>query len=60
MFNCFKSFWRDERGAVTVDWIVLTAAVTWLGLSAVGALQDAVQTLAERLETSVSAGPVSQ
>ncbi|MEQ9259748.1 MAG: hypothetical protein RIG84_11685 [Roseovarius sp.] len=43
-----------------MDWIVLTAAVTWLGLSAVGAMEDAVQTLAERLETSVSTRPTSQ
>ena len=30
MFNKFKGFISDERGAVTVDWVVLTAAVVVL------------------------------
>jgi Flp pilus assembly pilin Flp len=31
MFNLFKKFKNDESGAVTVDWVVLTAAVVALG-----------------------------
>ena len=31
--NFFKSFKNDESGAVTVDWVVLTAAVAGLGLA---------------------------
>ncbi|MEH7829691.1 Flp family type IVb pilin [Gemmobacter denitrificans] len=23
----FRNFWRDETGAITVDWVVLTAVV---------------------------------
>ncbi len=23
----FKDFWQDESGAITVDWVVLTAAI---------------------------------
>lgn len=30
-FNVFKSFIAKEDGAVTVDWVVLTAAVVGLG-----------------------------
>ncbi|MEO8242560.1 MAG: pilus assembly protein, partial [bacterium] len=26
LFNLFKTFKSDEAGAVTVDWVVLTAA----------------------------------
>ena len=28
----FKSFRADESGAVTVDWVVLTAAIVGLGM----------------------------
>ena len=28
----FKSFKSDESGAVTVDWVVLTAAIVGLGM----------------------------
>lgn len=30
-----KTFWTRDSGAVTVDWVVLTAAVTGIGLMAV-------------------------
>ncbi len=30
MFNAFRRFKEDEAGAVTVDWVVLTAAVVGL------------------------------
>ena len=36
-----KHFINDESGAVTVDWVVLTAAVVGLGLTLVGLLYDA-------------------
>ena len=32
LLNIFKSFKNDESGAVTVDWVVLTAAVVGLGV----------------------------
>ncbi|MFY0311664.1 Flp family type IVb pilin [Leisingera sp. D0M16] len=31
MIKFFKNFRKDESGAVTVDWVVLTAAVAALG-----------------------------
>ncbi len=34
MLNFFKSFRTDEAGAVTVDWVVLTAAVVGLAIAA--------------------------
>ena len=30
--NFFKAFKKDESGAVTVDWVVLTAAIVGLGM----------------------------
>ncbi|WP_039019981.1 Flp family type IVb pilin [Halocynthiibacter namhaensis] len=32
MLNFIKNFANDESGAVTVDWVVLTAAIVGLGI----------------------------
>ena len=32
LLNIFKRFAKNEAGAVTVDWVVLTAAIVGLGL----------------------------
>ena len=54
-------FTRDEGGAVTVDWIVLTAALVMMGMAAafmVGAsVPDVADTVADTLaETEVVPG----
>ncbi|MEM6481428.1 MAG: hypothetical protein AAF922_14310 [Pseudomonadota bacterium] len=51
----FSRFIRDESGAITVDYVVLSAAVTYLGISGVGALQDATNNFAVALSGGVSA-----
>ncbi len=33
MLNFIKTFRADEDGAVTVDWVVLTAAIVGLGIA---------------------------
>ncbi len=45
MIKFFKNFRKDENGAVTVDWVVLTAAVVALA----GAAYTSIQTGAENL-----------
>lgn len=42
----FSAFLNDETGAVTVDWVVLTAAVVGLGLIVFTAVQPAISNLA--------------
>lgn len=37
--TCIQQFLRDEEGAVTVDWVVLTAAVVGLAFAVVLAIQ---------------------
>jgi Flp pilus assembly pilin Flp len=32
MKTALKTFFQDESGAVTVDWVVLTAAIVGLGM----------------------------
>lgn len=51
----FTSFLKDESGAVTVDWVVLTAAVVGLGLIVMAAVRPAVSNLAADIATSIDA-----
>nr|WP_170301169.1 pilus assembly protein [Frigidibacter albus] len=54
LINLFKSFRNDEDGAVTVDWVVLTAAVVGLGILALGVIDTAVGDLSSNIATSIS------
>ena len=40
MMNFIKNFRNDESGAVTVDWVVLTAAVVGLAVAAYTSISD--------------------
>lgn len=40
--NVMKNFLSDESGAVTVDWVVLTAALVGLGLATMSVIGDGV------------------
>ena len=42
MLNFIKNFRNDEDGAVTVDWVVLTAAVVALGIAVSTTVGDAI------------------
>ena len=44
-----KRFARDEDGAVTVDWVVLTAAIVGLAVVAFGTIETATWLLASQL-----------
>jgi Flp pilus assembly pilin Flp len=50
----FSAFLNDETGAVTVDWVVLTAAVVGLGLVVFTFVQPAISNLAEDIGDEVS------
>jgi Flp pilus assembly pilin Flp len=45
LLNIFKSFKSDESGAVTVDWVVLTAAIVGLGMVVMVAVGGGIQGL---------------
>ncbi|EIE48897.1 hypothetical protein AL036_00235 [Salipiger aestuarii] len=40
MLNFIKNFRADEDGAVTVDWVVLTAAVVAMAIGAYSTIRD--------------------
>ncbi|MCR9112245.1 MAG: hypothetical protein NXH84_03175 [Rhodobacteraceae bacterium] len=54
MIRKLKAFAKKEDGAVTVDWVVLTAAVVGLGVAGVGTIQNGVDNLAQAISTGVS------
>ncbi|MEA5161773.1 pilus assembly protein [Cereibacter johrii] len=58
LLNIFKTFRNDEDGAVTVDWVVLTAAIVGLGIAVVTTvstgLRDAATTLTTDLATTMT------
>ena len=49
MMNFFKNFKNDESGAVTVDWVVLTAAVVGLAVAAYTQIQTGATALTPQL-----------
>lgn len=49
-----KMFLDDEFGAVTVDWVVLTAAVVGLGISALVSIGGGVMAHAGKTESSLA------
>lgn len=49
-----KRFARDEDGAVTVDWVVLTAAVVGLAIIGFGAIKDGTSDLADSISTDMA------
>jgi Flp pilus assembly pilin Flp len=46
MTALIKKFVRSESGAVTVDWVVLTAAIVGLGLAVMAVVSTGVEDLA--------------
>ncbi|WP_448328150.1 hypothetical protein [Sulfitobacter sp. M13] len=48
MMNFIKNFKNDESGAVTVDWVVLTAAVVGLAVAAYSSIEDSASDLTAR------------
>ena len=45
LVQLFKAFSSDEAGAVTVDWVVLTAAIVGLGMVVMVAVGGGIQGL---------------
>jgi Flp pilus assembly pilin Flp len=51
MIKFIKNFRKDEAGAVTVDWVVLTAAVVGLGVAAYSSINSGATTLTSNIKT---------
>jgi Flp pilus assembly pilin Flp len=53
-----SAFLKDDAGAVTVDWVVLTAAIVGLGLLVFNAVRPAVGNLANGIATELDSAGV--
>ena len=51
MMNFIKNFRNDEDGAVTVDWVVLTAAVVGLGIAAYSSIETGSEAITGNTST---------
>ena len=52
----FTSFLRDETGAVTIDWVALTAGILLLGITLVYAIfNNGVGSLATNINSNLTA-----
>ena len=49
-----KSFALSESGAVTVDWVVLTAAIVGLGLAVMAVVSGGVSDLSTNIQGQLS------
>jgi Flp pilus assembly pilin Flp len=58
MYNFIKNFHKDEHGAVTVDFVVLTAAIVVLGLAVGVAVSNGATGLANKIENELTNRPV--
>lgn len=54
----FRDFLRQDSGALTVDWVVLTAAVVGLGVATVASVRSGTQALGSDISTSLSSASV--
>jgi Flp pilus assembly pilin Flp len=54
MINFIKTFRNDEDGAVTVDWVVLTAAVVGLAVAAYSTIETNSTTLIDAAAARVA------
>jgi len=50
----FMNFMRDEDGAVTVDWVVLTAAIVGLGIAVLTSVSGGTTSLADKISSELA------
>ena len=58
LFAMIEAFRNDEAGAVTVDWVVLTAAIVGLGLAVIASVRTGANSLATNISSSLSGASV--
>ncbi|SNT18174.1 Flp family type IVb pilin [Tropicimonas sediminicola] len=58
LFNLIKTFRNDEDGAVTVDWVVLTAAIVGLGIAVLAAVSGGVSDLSNDISSQLAVSQI--
>ncbi|MAN14911.1 pilus assembly protein [Alterinioella nitratireducens] len=54
-----KNFAKSESGAVTVDWVVLTAAIVGLGLAVMAVVSSGVENLSRDIQTQLEVDQIN-
>lgn len=50
-----QRFSKDETGAVTVDWVVLTAAIVGIAIAVISTIQGGVNSTATEISNALTA-----
>ena len=58
-FKLAKKFHNEEEGAVTVDWVVLTAAVVGLGVAALAAVKTGTGSLSTKINNYLASQTIN-
>ncbi len=59
LFKLTKNFKRDEDGAVTVDWVVLTAAIVGLGIAVLISVSGGTTSLANKISSNLASQTIA-
>ena len=51
----FTNFAKDESGAVTIDWVVLAAAIVGLGIAVFSVITNSTETIAGNIDATLQA-----
>ncbi|MGI1660772.1 Flp family type IVb pilin [Palleronia sp. KMU-117] len=54
LFKLVKTFKNDESGAVTVDWVVLTAAIVGLGIAVLTAVAGSIGNVTDAIDSDLA------
>ncbi len=59
MTKVIKTFLNDESGAVTVDWVVLTAAIVGLGIAVITSVAEGTSVFADKISSHMATQEVT-
>ena len=60
IFTKIRTAFAEKTGAVTVDWVVLTAAVVILSIGAISALDTGIEDMIESINKQLSFSKVQE
>lgn len=58
LFTLINNFRNDESGAVTVDWVVLTAAIVGLGIAVISTVGGGINKMGTTIATALSGATI--
>jgi len=58
-YKSFQNFLSEDSGAVTVDWVVLTAALVGLGLAVMSVVSTGLEDLSGDIQTQLETDQIS-